>query len=320
MKSRREKVFWILLLGAGGFCLFPFVSPPLALTTGIVLALALGNPAQDRCMKISHRILAFSVAGLGAGMNLDTVLRAGAAGLVYTAAGIAATLAVAALLARVLRIDRETSVLLGVGTAICGGSAIAATAPVLRARQEAVAMAFAVVFILNAAALLVFPPLGHAAGLNPAQFGLWAALAIHDMSSVVGAAAAFGGDALDHAVVLKMARALWILPLVLLISFALPRPREAGEGRWPRVNIPWFIPAFIAIAAFFTFLPAFKPLAEIIQYAARRGMCVTLLLIGSTVTLAALRSVGWRPFLLGLLLWMFVAAASLAVIRAGWIG
>lgn len=320
MMTLNARIFPLLLISLGALCLLPVVPVQLALAGGILLAVTIGNPLQQQCMKAAHYLLTFSVAALGAGMNLTQVLAAGAAGLGYTVVGITAALAIGLLLAKLLRTERDTALLVSVGTAICGGSAIAATAPVVRARQEAVAMAFAVVFILNAAALLVFPPLGHAAGLNPAQFGLWAALAIHDMSSVVGAAAAFGGDALDHAVVLKMARALWILPLVLLISFALPRPREAGEGRWPRVNIPWFIPAFIAIAAFFTFLPAFKPLAEIIQYAARRGMCVTLLLIGSTVTLAALRSVGWRPFLLGLLLWMFVAAASLAVIRAGWIG
>lgn len=316
----RMTIFKCLMVVGGGLCLFPFMTPPMALAAGALIALAVGNPVQDRCMKTAHHLLAFSVAGLGAGMNLLEVLRAGAAGLGYTATGIAVTLGMGALLAALLRTERDTSVLITAGTAICGGSAIAAVAPVLRARQEAMAMAFAVVFILNAAALIVFPPLGHYFGLTQVQFGLWAALAIHDTSSVVGAASAYGREALAHAVVLKMARALWILPLALLIGYALPRPREAGEGRLPKIKFPWFIPAFLAVAAFFTWVPYVSALAEIVSFAARRGMCLTLFLIGSTVTLAALKSVGWRPLLLGLLLWVFAAAGSLAVIRAGWIG
>ncbi len=316
----RQTLFACLLLIGVGLCLFPFVTAPMALAAGAVMALAMGNPLQDKCMKTAQRVLIFSVAGLGAGMNLTEVLKAGAAGMGYTAAGIAAALAMGAGLAYLLRTDRDTSVLVSVGTAICGGSAIAAVAPVIRARQESIAMAFAVVFVLNAAGLLIFPPLGHYFGLTPAQFGLWAALAVHDTSSVVGAAAAYGGDALDHAVVLKMARALWIFPLALLIAYAWPRPRDAAGGKMPKMKFPWFIPAFIAVAAFFTFLPQLSAVAGIIEFAARRGMCVTLFLIGSTITIAALKSVGWRPLLLGGLLWAFVAAVSLGVIRAGWIG
>lgn len=316
----RQTLFACLMVVGVGLCLFPFVTAPMALAAGAAIALILGNPLQDKCMKTSQRVLIFSVAGLGAGMNLTEVLRAGAAGMGYTAAGIAAALALGAGLAYLLRTDRDTSVLVSVGTAICGGSAIAAVAPVIRARQESIAMAFAVVFVLNAAGLLIFPPLGHYFGLTPAQFGLWAALAVHDTSSVVGAAAAYGGDALDHAVVLKMARALWIFPLALLVAYAWPRPRDAGEGKVPRMKFPWFIPGFIAVAALFTFLPQLSALGEIVSFAARRGMCVTLFLIGTTVTVAALKSVGWRPLLLGVLLWFFVAAGSLGVIRAGWIG
>lgn len=315
----RQTLFACLMIIGVGLCLFPFTTAPMALAAGALIALVMGNPLQDKCMKTAQRVLIFSVAGLGAGMNLTEVLRAGAAGMGYTAAGIAAALAMGAGLAYLLRTDRDTSVLVSVGTAICGGSAIAAVAPVIRARQESIAMAFAVVFVLNAAGLLIFPPLGHYFGLTPAQFGLWAALAVHDTSSVVGAAAAYGGDALDHAVVLKMARALWIFPLALLIAYAWPRPREAGEGKLPRMKFPWFIPAFIAVAAFFTFVPHMTAIAGIVEFGARRGMCVTLFLIGSTITIAALKSVGWRPLLLGVLLWFFVAVGSLAVIRAGWI-
>lgn len=318
--TSRETLFSSLLLMGGGLCLFPFVSAPMALGAGILIALAMGNPLQEKCMKTAHLALALSITALGAGMNLTDVLHAGAAGIGYTAAGIAAALCMGALLARGLRTDRDTSVLVSVGTAICGGSAIAAVSPVIRARQEAVAMAFAIVFLLNAAGLFIFPPLGHYFGLTPAQFGLWAALAVHDTSSVVGAASAYGGDALEHAAVLKMARALWIFPLALMLAYLWPRVWGIDNNKLPRMKFPWFIPGFIAVAAIFTYVPHLNALGDIVTFAARRGMCLTLFLIGTTVTLAALKSVGWRPLLLGLLLWFFVAAGSLAVIRAGWIG
>ena len=319
MMTLSARIFPLLLISLGALCLLPVVPVQLALAGGILLAVAIGNPLQQQCMKAAHYLLTFSVAALGAGMNLTQVLAAGAAGLGYTVVGIAAALGMGLLLAKLLRTERDTALLVSVGTAICGGSAIAATAPVVRARQEAVAMAFSVVFVLNAAALMIFPPIGHALGLTPHQFGLWAALAIHDTSSVVGAASAYGGDALDYAVVLKMARALWIFPLALAIGFLWPQPQVVGAEK-PKRKIPWFILGFIAVSAAFTFIPALSAAADAVQFAAKRGMCLTLFLIGSTVTLAALKSVGWRPLLLGLLLWFFVAAGSLLVIRAGIIG
>lgn len=319
MMTLNARIFPLLLISLGALCLLPVVPVQLALAGGILLAVTIGNPLQQKCMKAAHYLLTFSVAALGAGMNLTQVLAAGAAGLGYTVVGIVAALVMGLLLAKLLRTERDTALLVSVGTAICGGSAIAATAPVVRARQEAVAMAFSVVFVLNAAALMIFPPIGHALGLTPHQFGLWAALAIHDTSSVVGAASAYGGDALDYAVVLKMARALWIFPLALAIGFLWPHPQVAGEEK-PKRKIPWFILGFIAVSAAFTFIPALSGAADAVQFAAKRGMCLTLFLIGSTVTLAALKSVGWRPLLLGLLLWFFVAAGSLLVIRAGIIG
>lgn len=319
MMTLNARIFPLLLISLGALCLLPVVPVQLALAGGILLAVAIGNPLQQQCMKVAHYLLTFSVAALGAGMNLTQVLAAGAAGLGYTVVGITAVLAMGLLLAKLLRTERDTALLVSVGTAICGGSAIAATAPVVRARQEAVAMAFSVVFVLNAAALMIFPPIGHALGLTPHQFGLWAALAIHDTSSVVGAASAYGGDALDYAVVLKMARALWIFPLALAIGFLWPQPQAVGAEK-PKRKIPWFILGFVAVSAAFTFIPALSGAVDAVQFAAKRGMCLTLFLIGSTVTLAALKSVGWRPLLLGLLLWFFVAAGSLLVIRAGIIG
>lgn len=307
-----------LLLG-GLFCLLPVVTPPIALLLGAAVALTLKNPFADQSMQWAHRLLAVSVAGLGAGMNLQDVLQAGAVGLGYSFIGITLTILLGIVLGRVLKAEKNTTLLVTVGTAICGGSAIAAVAPVLRARQEAIAVAFATVFILNAVALLVFPPLGHFFGLTDIEFGLWAALAIHDTSSVVGAALAFGGDALDHAVVLKMARALWILPVALAIGFMAGRSMAGEAGAKPKMKFPWFISAFLLIAALFTFLPVLQGMGEMVSFAAKRGMVLVLFLIGSTLSFAAIKSVGWRPLALGVVLWVLAASATLGVIQAGWV-
>lgn len=314
-------VVFRVLMGAGLLlCLLPVVTAPMALAAGMFIALVVGNPVLDLCMKTSRRTLAFSIAGLGAGMNLHAVLQAGADGLVYTIVGIAAAMAAGLWLGRMLRTAGDTTILVSVGTAICGGSAIVAMAPAIRARVEAVAMSLAIVFVLNAVALLVFPPVGHALGLSDMQFGLWAALAIHDTSSVVGAAQAYGGDALDTAVVLKMARALWIFPLAIGAGIFMALRFRASKSPLPGMKFPWFIPAFLAVAALFTYVPQISGISEWVVFAAKRGMSVTLFLIGATITRAAFKSLGWRPLALGLLLWAFVAVGSLAVIRAGWIG
>ena len=307
-----------LLLGAA-LCLVPVITPPVALVMGALLALTLTNPWQEQSMRAAHKLLAFSVAGLGAGMNLITVLQAGAAGLGYSVIGITLTMALGVLIGRALGAEKNTALLVTVGTAICGGSAIAAVAPVLRARQEAMAVAFATVFLLNALALIIFPPLGHMFDLSDTQFGLWAALAVHDTSSVVGAALAYGGDALDHAVVLKMARALWILPVALAIGFYTARTVQDTDGAKPKMKFPWFIPAFLLIAAIFTWMPEWQGAGDMIVFAAKRGMVIVLYLIGTTLSLTALKTVGWRPLALGIVLWVVAASATLAAIQAGWI-
>lgn len=316
---KKKRLAGICLLLGGFVCLLPAVTPPVALVLGVFLALTLSNPWQEQSMRTAHRLLAFSVAGLGAGMNLVTVLQAGAAGLGYSFIGITLTIALGVLIGRALKAEKNTAWLVTVGTAICGGSAIAAVAPVLRARQEAIAVAFATVFLLNAVALIVFPPLGHVFGLDAAQFGLWAALAVHDTSSVVGAALAYGGDALDHAVVLKMARALWILPVALAIGFYVAKADAVAEGAKLKMKFPWFIPAFLLIAAVFTWMPQWQEAGGMIVAAAKRGMVLVLYLIGTTLSLTALKAVGWRPLALGIILWVLAAGGTLAAIQAGWI-
>lgn len=301
-------------------CLLPAVPSWAALVGGIALALAFGNPYAARTKALTPRLLSLSVVGLGAGMNLVQVARAGLAGFAYTAAGLALALGLGWLLGRALGVQRDTSVLLSVGTAICGGSAIAAVAPMIRAKDEEVSMALATVFLLNAAALVVFPLVGHAFAMGERPFGLWAALAIHDTSSVVGAASGYGPEALLVATTTKLARALWIVPVAFGTGLLYARfhlfEGEAGHAKAKR---PWFILGFLAMAALVTFVPALKPAGAWVNAAAKRSLVLTLFLLGCGLSREALKRVGPRPFLQGLLLWICVGAGSLGAIRLGWI-
>jgi uncharacterized integral membrane protein (TIGR00698 family) len=291
-----------------------------ALLGGILLALALGNPYAARTKALTPRLLSLSVVGLGAGMDLVKVAQAGLAGFAYTAAGLGLALLLGWLLGRALAVARDTSVLLSVGTAICGGSAIAAVAPVIRAQDEEVSMALATVFLLNAAALMVFPAIGHSLHLGERAFGLWAALAIHDTSSVVGAASGYGPEALLVATTTKLARALWIVPVAFGIGLLYARLHLfEGEAGHAKAKRPWFILGFLAMAALVTFVPALRPAGAWVNAAAKRSLVLTLFLLGCGLSREALKRVGPRPFLQGLLLWICVGAGSLGAIRLGWI-
>jgi uncharacterized integral membrane protein (TIGR00698 family) len=287
-------------------------SPPIALVVGLVFGLAFTHPFPKQAKSYSKTLLQVSVVGLGFGMNLHEVLRAGRSGFVYTALGIAATLALGIGLGRLLRVEPTAALLISVGTAICGGSAIAAVGPVAGAREEEMSVSLGTVFILNSVALLVFPDIGAFAGLDQTQFGLWAALAIHDTSSVVGAAAKYGAVALAVGTTVKLARALWIVPLT--IGTALVR-RQAARIQWP-----WFILFFCVAAIANTYLAGGRELFAWLGFLARIGLTVTLFLIGSSISIATLKKVGVRPFLQGVLLWLVVGAGTLLLIRAGWIG
>jgi uncharacterized integral membrane protein (TIGR00698 family) len=299
----------------------PRPSGGLALCAGAALGLLLGNPYAAKTRKLAQWALQLSVVGLGFGMDLRVVMRAGLHGMGWTIAGIAGCLALGALLARTLRVAGRTGMLISVGTAICGGSAIAALAPVVRADEDEIAVALATVFLLNAAALLIFPPIGHAVHLSQAQFGLWAALAIHDTSSVVAAAMSYGAQALEIATTVKLARALWIVPLTLLAGVWMARrertqARETalGAGLRTKPARPWFIAGFIAAAALVTFLPTLKPIGQSIRLGAQQTLVATLFLIGTGLSAGALRRVGIRPLALGVLLWIAVGTISLAAI------
>ena len=298
---------------------WPSVPSWLGLVGGIALATTVGNPHAQRTKVLTPRLLSWSVVGLGAAMNLREVARVGLQGFGYTAAGIALALGLGLLLARLLKVRRNTGLLISVGTAICGGSAIAAAAPVLRAEDEDVSMALATVFLLNATALVLFPLLGHTLHLGERAFGLWAALAIHDTSSVVGASSAYGPVALMIATTTKLARALWIVPLTLGLGWAVAKA-DHREGR-PQVKAkrPWFILGFLAAAALVTFVPVLQPAGAWVAALARRSLVLTLFLLGTGISRKALAKVGLRPLLQGILLWALVGGGTLGALQLGWI-
>lgn len=300
-------LFFILLVGIA------FInSPPLALALGIVFGLFLPHPYPKQTKSVSKTLLQVCVVGLGFGMNLHDVLRAGKSGFLYTALGIAATMALGIGLGRLLQVEPVAALLISAGTAICGGSAIAAIGPVAGAKDEEMSVSLGTVFILNSVALLLFPAIGTYFGLSQSQFGLWAALAIHDTSSVVGASAKYGAMALAVGTTVKLARALWIVPLTLGTAFV--KRREA------RIQWPWFILFFCFAALLNTYLAAGKPVFHSLRDLARIGLTITLFLIGSGISKKTLRSVGARPLIQGVLLWLIVGIGTLALIRGGWIG
>lgn len=299
-------------------CLWPAVSSAAALFLGVVIAVVFGNPYNEHTRRYTSKLLTWSVMGLGAGMNLQVVAQAGLHGIGYTVVGISATLLLGFLISRMLRVERDAGVLISVGTAICGGSAIAAIAPTLRAKPHSISVALGTVFLLNALALFIFPPLGHWFSLTQNQFGLWSALAIHDTSSVVGATLQYGNEALQIGTTVKLARALWIVPLTLASSFIFARNPEGSDSS-AKTQYPWFILGFLATAAIVTWAPDLRPAGHILENLAKRGLVLTLFLIGANLTLEILKSVGFRPFVLGVLLWVIVASGTLGAMLSGWI-
>ena len=297
--------------------LFPFVPSEVALISGIIFSLLWGNPFAKETAKLTSQLLQISIIGIGAGMNLHIVGAAGLHGLSYTAMGISLTVIIGQSLGRWFGTPRVTSLLLSIGTAICGGSAIAAVSSTIKAKSEDISVALATVFILNATALILFPAVGHAMALTPHEFGLWSALAIHDTSSVVGAAMSYHPDAVQIATTVKLARALWIIPVTFLVGWFWQR--ESTEDTAGKVKRPWFILGFLAAAAIVTYVPGLTTAGVWVSLLAKRSLVLTLFLIGAGLSRATLRKVGVKPFLHGFTLWVVVAAATLGAIRGGWI-
>ena len=314
----------IFITGAA-LCCTSWLTPPLALALGAGLALTLSNPFAKSGHALAKWLLQGCVVLLGFGMDLPTVLRAGEHGAIFAAGTIALTLALGFAIGRLLKLRRGTSVLISAGTAICGGSAIAAVGSAIDADEGDMTVAMGVIFLLNGVALYLFPPLGHALGMTPDQFGTWAGVAIHDVSSVVGAASRYGLDALQTATAVKLSRALWIVPLTLAAAFAITRRRprlasatvgfDAKAQKTPKhVQIPWFIGPFLLASVCRSFVPGVAQAAPEMTHLATAGLTLTLFLIGSNLSLGTLRAVGWKALLQGVTLWVTISVVSLLVI------
>jgi uncharacterized integral membrane protein (TIGR00698 family) len=293
------------------FCLTPWASPPLALLAGLLFGAIATHPYKDESRKLSKILLQSAVVGLGFGMNLQEVVHAGRSGFLYTALSIAFAMILGTLLGRWLRVENRAAFLISTGTAICGGSAIAAVGPITGATEDEMSVSLGTIFVLNSVALLTFPAIGLWLKLSQTQFGLWAALAIHDTSSVVGASAKYGAVALAVGTTVKLARALWIVPLSIATA--------AVKGGKTRIQWPWFILFFCLAAVANTYLFAGASAYRFLSNAGKLMLIITLYLIGASLSPAALRKVGPRPLLQGILLWIVVAVTSLMAIRAGWI-
>lgn len=298
-------IVFVAFLAFGGF-----ISSPLALVIGFLLAGFGWLPQHFNPARRAKQLLAVAIVFLGFGIHLDTALAVTADALGLIVVSIVATLALALLFARLLKVDYTTAHLIGSGTAICGGSAIAAVGPAIRARSDQMALALAVVFILNSLALLIFPWVGHYFAMDQQTFGIWAAVAIHDTSSVVGAAEAYGDEALLVATTAKLARALWILPLVFISALVAARSSEkTGHTAW---TLPWFILGFIGAAAVATFVPVGEPIYAGLFLLGKRLLVFCLFLVGLSLTLKRVRAAGFKPLLLASSLWLLIAGGSLA--------
>lgn len=283
------------------------VSPALALFMGIALALSLGAPYASFAKKCSKHLLQISVVGLGFGMNLYESLAASREGMLFTIVSVIGVMCTGIALGKVFKINSKNAYLISAGTAICGGSAIAAVAPVIDADEKDTSLALATIFVLNAVALFLFPVIGRWLGLSQEEFGTWAAIAIHDTSSVVGASSAYGEEALKIATTIKLTRALWIIPVALVSSLVF---RSKGK----KISLPWFIFCFVGAMLLNTFFPLNESLSAAIVMVSKKMLCLTLFLIGCGLSLDAIKKVGYKPFLLGIVLWAIISIVSLGVI------
>ncbi len=303
----RKSLFFVLLIVAAT----GLISPPLALLSGLIYGFTLDHPYLAESKRWAKFLLQASVVALGFGMNLHDIVRVGRSGFAYTAASITLAMLLGLGLGYVIQVGKKAAFLISAGTAICGGSAIAAVGPITDANDEEMAVALGTVFILNSIALFLFPMIGNALHLNQSQFGLWSALAIHDTSSVVGATAKYGATALAVGTTVKLARALWIVPLSFVTAITL---KSKARVRWP-----WFILFFCLAAVISTLLPAFSGPFMALNHTGKLGLTVTLFLIGTGLSKKTLTQVGPRPLLQGVTLWLIVASTTLTLIRFNWI-
>lgn len=291
------------LLGVPGLV----ISAPIALLCGLIYAFVFENPYPKFNKKCSKYLLQVAVVCLGFNMNLQESLKSGGEGMMFTIVSVIGVMVLGSMIGYWLHINRKTAYLISSGTAICGGSAIAAVGPVIKADTDEMAVSLGVIFILNSIALFIFPPLGHLLDMTQEQFGTWAAIAIHDTSSVVGAGETYGEVALQTATLIKLTRALWIIPLALATMFIF-------RDKTGKISIPWFIFLFVAAMVFNTYVPMPEWFTSSMVWIAKRGMVVTLFMIGASLTLKMLKSVGVKPLMLAIVLWIIISITSLAVV------
>lgn len=295
------------------FCLSPWGSPPIALALGLVLAFTIGNPFPEVEGKVTKYLLQASVVFLGFGMNLTAVYKAGKDGILFTIATIFGTLILGYFVGKILGVANKTSTLISSGTAICGGSAIAAVAPAIEAEKDEITVSMGTVFVLNSVALFLFPIIGHLLNLTQHQFGIWSAIAIHDTSSVVGASATYGPEALAVATTVKLARALWIAPVALLFAYIY---RERGSEKKTKIAIPWFIFLFLLATAFRSYAPStiLPSVYDALVNLAKAGLTVTLFFIGASLSRETLKKFGYLALFEGVILWIVISVVSLIAV------
>ena len=305
MKNTSSKVIFIIILL---LCLLGVLNSPLALLTGFIFTILFGNPFLKQSQKGIQYLLKIAVVGLGFGMSLIETLETSLEGLSLTTLSIFLTVALGLLVGKYMQLDKKLSHLITSGTTICGGSAIAAVSPIIKAEPKTISIALGIVFFLNSVALFIFPGLGHYFNLSQSDFGLWCAVAIHDTSSVVGASSKFGNEALKIATTVKLERALWIIPVTLF--FAILNHKDDKK----KIEIPYFIFLFVVAILINSYVPHIEKIAPAIVFLAKKGLVVTLFLIGSNLTVSALKTVGAKPLLQGVILWILISTGSLAVI------
>lgn len=301
--TTREVIFLLAFV----FCLSPLITPPIALLMGLIIAQFVGHPYLHLNHKATHLLLQISVVGLGFGMNIHNAMKAGKEGILFTVISIIGTLIIGFFMGKYLKIEQKTSYLISTGTAICGGSAIAAISQVIKAEEKQISVALGTIFILNSIALVLFPIIGHQLNLSQNQFGLWCAIAIHDTSSVVGAANKYGTEALEIATTVKLARALWIIPLAFFSTILF-------KSKNSKLKIPYFIGLFILAMTINTYFPLVQMYSSYLVAIAKAGLTVTLFLIGCGLSKQVLLSVGIKPLLQGVALWLIISVSALWMI------
>ncbi|MBJ7882537.1 putative sulfate exporter family transporter [Gelidibacter salicanalis] len=307
MFGKRISKAQLLYIGLALLCLFPFMSPPIALVVGLIIAQVIENPFSDLSHKAVQWLLKIAVIGLGFGMSVSSALSAGKQGFLFTVASITLTLSLGLAFGKLLGIDKKIIQMISVGTAICGGSAIAALSPIIKADAKQISISIGIVFLLNSIALFIFPAIGHYLDLSQHQFGLWSAIAIHDTSSVIGAADVYGAKALEVATTVKLARALWILPISMVFVLF-------SGGSVKKIKTPYFIGLFILAIIANTYVPNIEIVAPYIVSASKVALTLVLFLIGTSLSFSSLKEVGAKPLFLAIGVWVFISVLSLVVI------